>query len=441
MASQKNAANEKGPQLRYTHIGYPYRPSVTPLADLKPMTISELRLETHHKGRVLIVRTFTPAVRVTSVQTAIEDGNLDVNQMCVCNVDLDARAADVLPKGAIFAIKEPYYISGPENGYIVRIDHPSDLHRLTPAHPQVPFAFAPRVLELDAKADDVAFGFKADGNTAYKKKKYLSAVEAYTQGLGTCSAGNITLRRDLHRNRSIANFYLQRYEVAAKDAVDALHPSTAQDEKKAQENVKAMYRAGRAFYHLQEFSQAQAYFENLLKLAPNDKDGQEQLEKTEARLVEAIAGTYDFAAMSSLITPSHKRLDHASFTVNVEVRSAGHKGRGLFATKNIKSGDLILVKTAFDIAFESEMRGDTYLMLNLNTGRGRIGSHALLYHSLIQKMLYNPTQAKRLLQLHDEGYSPKCTAEMVDGVASIDTHQVGTIMEHNCFACPNTLRR
>ena len=45
----------RGDQLLQTVVGYAYPPSTTKLVHLNPMDISELRLETHYRGRVLIV--------------------------------------------------------------------------------------------------------------------------------------------------------------------------------------------------------------------------------------------------------------------------------------------------------------------------------------------------------------------------------------------------
>lgn len=365
---------------------------------------------------------------------AIEDQNLEVDQLAVYNRNQNSSPTTVLPKGAVFAIKEPYYKAAATGGYIVCVDHPSDIFQVDSAHALIPLTLAPRLVEVNEDGSK----FKTAGNAAYKQQNYSKAVEAYTRGIAVCSDQDKMLRHDLRRNRSIANFYLGRYEAAAKDALRALYPEKDVDEKQLKDNVKALYRAGRAFYHLQDFSKAECRLQHLLELQPDDKDGQEQLQKTKARLEEAATGNYDFASMRNSISPQHKRLSHASFTANVEVRSVGQRGKGLFATKDLKAGDVILVEKAFCIAFESETDNVTHMIMNLNTNTIRTGPHAMLYYSLVRKLSDNPNQAKRFLQLHDGGYTPKCTAQTVDGVTAIDTFQVAAITEHNCFGCANT---
>lgn len=77
-----NAPQQKR-QLRTCFINFAYPPSTTPLRDLKPIRLSELRLETHHAGRVLFVRKFTECVRYVSVQAGVEDEVGDVDHLAL----------------------------------------------------------------------------------------------------------------------------------------------------------------------------------------------------------------------------------------------------------------------------------------------------------------------------------------------------------------------
>jgi hypothetical protein len=245
--------------IRTCQISYTYSPSTTPLSDLKPINISELQLETHHVGRVLIVRTFGHSIRFQSVQNAVEDMNLDVDQLAVYNSNPEVAAIHVLLQGAIFAIKEPFYKISSGGGYIIRVDHPSDLLRLKPTYPMVSCELAPKVIEFNENA----LSYKNVGNVAFKKD-YMPALEAYTQGLDACGENDDSLKRDLYRNRSIVNIYLRRFEQAAKDATAAFIPDAGNNEKKAENNTKALYRTGRAFYCQENFLEARSQFEQLL---------------------------------------------------------------------------------------------------------------------------------------------------------------------------------
>ena len=125
--------------------------------------------------------------------------------------------------------------------------------------------------------------------------------------------------------------------------------------------------------------------------------------------------------MSKLANRKCKRLDHASFTSRDVVRSAGKHGRGLFAAVDVKAGDAILCEKAFCVAFNSDAEAGIYMIVNLNTGHGSVGTQATLLFNLTQKLLHNSAQAARFLVLFDGGYSPRCTGQVVDGLTSLST--------------------
>ena len=381
---------------------------------------------------MLVVRTICEPKRLQSIQNVVEDENSAVDLIAVYNKDINAEPSMILPKDTIFAIKEPFYKTAANGGYLIRVDHPSDIIRLDPSHDMIPSELRPKLTELDQDVAD----YKADGNAAFKNKEYRQAVEAYSKGISECTEEtDISFKRDLHRNRAIVNTYLHRFEQAYTDGIEALIPDCNGEEVKL--NVKALYRAGRALYGLGDYAKAKDIFERLLALAPDDKDGLEQISQTTARIQESETGDYDFTAMSNSVTKSHKQLNHASFTNKTDIRSSQSKGRGLFATTAIKAGELVLVEKAFSVVFASELGNETHVILNLNNNTGRIGAHAILFNHLVQKMRYNPGIAQRVPEFFDGGYIPKCTASLIDGVTVIDTFQVAAIMDHNCFACPS----
>lgn len=172
-----------------------------------------------------------------------------VRTLLIDTGDPRADPAHVLPKNTLFAIKEPFYKAGADGGYIIRIDHPSDLVQLDPRLEMIPDTLRSMSSELSR----VPAAWKTEGNVAYKKLDYLAAIHAYTRGLQCCKYKESgAVKQDLHRNRPIANLQLGRHEVAAADALAALNMDDV-DEKNGQNNGKSHFRAGRAFYHLGHF--------------------------------------------------------------------------------------------------------------------------------------------------------------------------------------------
>ncbi|KAF2770519.1 hypothetical protein EJ03DRAFT_270369 [Teratosphaeria nubilosa] len=423
-----------GTRVRRTYINFAYPPSIRTVTSLTPITISELRLETHHTGKVLFVKTFGTPTRITAVQNAVEDELGDVDRIAVYNADPMASPDVILPYGVIFAVKEPYYKGTADGGVQIRVDHPSDIVHLQPQDPAVPPALAPRLFELDK----AAASFKAECNAAYGKKHYETAIVAYTNALEACGDAEALLRYDLFRNRAMANLCLKRHERALADALAAIIPEGCEAEAKLKElNNKAYFRAGRSAYELGRFDDAESYYNKMSELVPGDADAVKELKRTKLRLQEASTGVYDFAAMSKSVSKKRPHLDHASFTENVEVRDAGSSDRGLFAKTNIKAGEVILCEKAFSAAFGDEKQSSIYILMNLNTNQISMGKHAMLLFNVVKKMLHSPTEATRFFDLHDGGYDPKCAVTNVDGVVAVDTFRTQAIIEQNAFGCPD----
>lgn len=52
---------------------FAYPPCISPMSSLKNIRIKDLRLEAHHLGRRLLIRTITPSIRTMGVMSVVED--------------------------------------------------------------------------------------------------------------------------------------------------------------------------------------------------------------------------------------------------------------------------------------------------------------------------------------------------------------------------------
>ncbi|CAK4021026.1 TPR domain-containing [Lecanosticta acicola] len=420
-----------------TVIGHAYPPCILPLSGLRPILIDELRLETVHRGRVLVVRTFASPLHVQSVSSAVEDGDGNVDRISVYNFERGLKAEQVLPKGAVFAINEPYYKVAVDGGYTIRVDHPTDIVHLREEDVLVPTGL--RSKREEAGQEETSAQWKTKGNAAFGARDYHTAVDCYSAGLALCGDSSEDLVKfDLFRNRAIANIHLGRYETGAADAEAAIIPNSwsVHTADYAKKNSKAHYRAGCALYHLQNYERAKQHFEKVVETTPGDADALRELERTSHRLHEQSTGEYDFPAMTASAYTKRKRLDHANFTVNVEIRDTESKGRGLFAAKDIKAGQLVLCEKAFCVAFDSDPEAAQTVVLNLNTNRMALGRHSIRLFNAVHKLIHNPQQAQRFLALCDGGY-PRTDHVVMDGKVMVDTFQTQAALELNGFACPS----
>ena len=152
-----------------------YQPSVAPFVELEKTTLKNLKLETHHRGRYILLRTATPGLMMTAVMAVMEDENGDgvVLQLYQQQDDSYRTAEQVLPEKSSWIVKEPYYKVMSDGEYGIRVDHISDLVQLSAHDERTPAAWQPRISELEQDA----MALKEDGNRALKAGKMYEAAD------------------------------------------------------------------------------------------------------------------------------------------------------------------------------------------------------------------------------------------------------------------------
>ena len=96
--------------------------------NLQPMELSDLCMDTHHRGRVLRVRRVAAVVKlVTCSWTVVQEQSSGEMERLEVLLHKSNHGQDILESGSMFEIKEPYYILSDQGEPTLRIDHPSDL--------------------------------------------------------------------------------------------------------------------------------------------------------------------------------------------------------------------------------------------------------------------------------------------------------------------------
>jgi hypothetical protein len=102
----------RGPtRLEIVYVEAPYPPCTSHLADLEPALLSELRLNSHHRGKVLLVK-FIGILDTTWKNTiaAIEDISGDVELLNLHFVCMNKTPSLTWPRlGSWMAIKDPFF--------------------------------------------------------------------------------------------------------------------------------------------------------------------------------------------------------------------------------------------------------------------------------------------------------------------------------------------
>lgn len=399
-------------------VGRPYTPCTVPIADLQPIKLSELKTETHHRGRVLEVKRIGPVVQQKAASWSVvsEYGTEDGERIEMFLHRSLYEGDELIESGNALKIKEPYFTVNDQNEPTIRIDHPSDLV----------------VTDTGEKSAKSAKACKEAGNTALKKNELAEAHENYTKGLTLIKEGEEDLARDIHRNRALVNLQLHQYDEARSDGLASLI-NDGSDQKHKDLDSKAFTRAGTAAYNSGEYKDAKSLFNSKLNLTPDDKEATTYLRAIEARLKEQTIGTYDFKKLSLNLSQARSRIDVASYFGKTKVKDTPNAGRGLFATQNIKAGDLIICEKAFCVVWAHEAKKAwTAMTYDLRDSRMR-ATPAGLHRAVVQKLLNNPSQAEKVLDLFGdyEGIGKKLVTQ--DGGPIIDTFRIHDIIARNAF--------
>ncbi|GMM30878.1 HSP70/90 family co-chaperone [Martiniozyma asiatica (nom. inval.)] len=106
-----------------------------------------------------------------------------------------------------------------------------------------------KALAYDGEPDEIAENFKNQGNDCYKAKKYKDAVEYYTKGLNV-ECGVKHIEAALYLNRAACNLELKNFRMTINDCKECLI--------RQPKNVKACYRAAKAYFSINHLDEAQA---------------------------------------------------------------------------------------------------------------------------------------------------------------------------------------
>jgi hypothetical protein len=74
-----------GYRMRTCFISFSYPPLKSSLSELEQISLADLLLETYHREKMLIIRTFGHAIRISGVQIAVEDSYGHVDRLALYN--------------------------------------------------------------------------------------------------------------------------------------------------------------------------------------------------------------------------------------------------------------------------------------------------------------------------------------------------------------------
>ena len=304
----------------------------------------------------------------------------------------------------------------------IRIDSPTDIQYLSDSDPLLKntrFKYPSPTSPFRNSTD-----FKVEGNTYYAKKDYVVAESIYSQGLRRNPPKNQQIL--LHLNRSAAHLQLSNFASAGRDAAYVLQSIEESDRPDSEANMKlkekALFRLASSQYGQRKFLLAKSTGITLLQNFPTSQEAKEGIAKCEAREKESATGEYDFFGMYQS-EGGAVRFDVADYQGPIKVERITTRGgeRGIFATRDIEVGEVLLVEKAFDVVFAEEGNLE-FIVANVDPIRRMMKHKTTIPHvtNVIQKLVDN----RSLVPLLDALYAgPKTPGPLPVPLPRVDDPQ------------------
>lgn len=371
---------------------------------MRAITLVELKVGKRNHGRVLYARICADTFFLSLIQTLVEDDEGHAARVMIDDATLDgssswAKVQKRYPKGARIAIKAPFLSDLPDESIALYVNSEEDIVVLPDSNPPI--------VEIDPWEGMDAAALRAEGNQRFAKGDWPGAISLYTLCIQKAMSSNqrkpssknkkkashsdnngVTSNEKVptetvmlaHSNRAAAWMKLSHYERALMDAGEALHLDP--------QHLKSMYRKGCALHHMQQFELAAACFATALEKAP-EKEIKLALERSQICDNQSRLGLYNL----------HKHLlgdedgptppEYSDFVGPVEIKLMEGKGkRGLFVTRDVEVGELLLVSNALAVVHAEGRR--------MVTSSGR--SNIVLRDELVFKLSNLVLKSSRWLQ-------------------------------------------
>ncbi|KII85226.1 hypothetical protein PLICRDRAFT_178965 [Plicaturopsis crispa FD-325 SS-3] len=398
-------ANFHSPEnsTRTSITGFGKHSSKLPLDQLTIIYLSEMLVRKVHKGRFLLCRSITTCTRLVGVQMLVEDPEGRVRDLAIYNfptLGMGSSPEDVaaiFPLGTILAIREPT-LKMPSQGYrpIIRVDSPSDVIFIEP-HSKLALGTTWKTgsrVNRSAAIPSSADAWKARGNGHFKAGRWLAAVFSYSSGMEMDPSAYL-----LRLNRAEAFLRLEYYSASQRDAEQVLGLSLEESARR-----KALSRAGRAYYGKQDYVGAEKMFAGWLESQPGDPDALAWIARCRLRLQESTTGDYDWVRLSkeSQVSP---HIDAANYVGPIRVSEMIDRGggRGVVATRDISSGELLVAAKPFASAFNADFpppQKEVLISFDTLAKRALSRNQAAVLSRATQKLYGNPDMYNSVFDLY-----------------------------------------
>jgi hypothetical protein len=162
--------------------------------------------------------------------------------------------------------------------------------------------------------------------------------------------------------------------------------------------------------------------ETLLSHYPDNAAAQKELCRTKSRIEEKQSASFNFHQMLDAVGCNTTNLDCATFIGPVAVKESKGRGRGVFLTKDVKAGDLLVCEKACAVAHKTDTKPTkTSIVINVNTNRITMGQQASVITKVVNLLYRNPSKMPVITSLHSGSYKTVQGVDIDENEPVVDT--------------------
>ncbi|KZS91350.1 hypothetical protein SISNIDRAFT_487669 [Sistotremastrum niveocremeum HHB9708] len=448
LRSEYDATSSQHRQIRSTNamvvqtafIGAEPEFSATPVSELREISLRDMLAPYRHRGRYLLARVYLPPAKSLSINLYVEDRQGDAILVTVYNYPRLFHTGDeelnlYFPKGQIVLIREPW--AKPDGGlahHFIRIDSPSDLVLLDASEPILRGKKWQTEIEATRRLPTSAEEFRVQGNALFRRELFVPAAMAWSRGLELDPDSFV-----LQLNRSQAYLKLRWFGAALADAQAVLSHSNLNPEILQ----KAAFRAASAEYGLGHYETALSHFLSLESCAERTA----YILKCQERLQEA-RGVYSMSGLFEAGQTTQGDIDVADYSspaIHVGPAPNRRGGRGVFATRDIECGELLVVTKPFASTVYDSPDRNQVIVTNLQTSAVQNSTTLALMHKVTMRLFGCPEENQLISALHSGPSVPEPSIAFPPSGppppaptkpsfrTNVDIHKIEDIVFHNCF--------
>lgn len=114
-------------------------------------------------------------------------------------------------------------------------------------------------------------------------------------------------------------------------------------------------------------------------------------------------------------------VDCATYSAPVEIKSSPGLGHGLFTTRQVLAGELLVCEKALGYAHvDKDSSAKVTVLINLATKRMTVGGQADLLTQIVQKLYHDPEAARSFVELYHRNDETSSYSE-VEGRPVVDS--------------------